>query len=146
MRRAIVNIKKSRGRPRVDATAIGLRVPPEQLVRLDAWIARQPGPKPTRPEAIRRLIEAGLNATENSSVASDTGTDPAGSDKPARAKPAARARKPPSGQSGHTDQTEKSSVNSRSTASGQIVRPGAKPVAPSSKLDQIRALREQGAR
>jgi metal-responsive CopG/Arc/MetJ family transcriptional regulator len=30
------------------------------LDRLDAWIARQPEPKPSRPEAIRRLIEKAL--------------------------------------------------------------------------------------
>jgi metal-responsive CopG/Arc/MetJ family transcriptional regulator len=28
--------------------------------KLDAWIARQPDPKPSRSEAIRRLIESGL--------------------------------------------------------------------------------------
>src|SRR5690348_14317104 len=57
------NIKKSRGRPRIDATPIGLRLAPEQLQRLDAWIAQQ-ADRPTRPEAIRRLIEAGLAARE----------------------------------------------------------------------------------
>jgi hypothetical protein len=29
---------------------------------LDAWISRQPPPQPSRPEAIRRLIEIGLQA------------------------------------------------------------------------------------
>src|SRR4051794_9597714 len=62
MRRVIPDIKKPRGRPRIDATAIGLRVPPAQLARLDGWISRQPAPKPTRPEAIRRLMEAGLQS------------------------------------------------------------------------------------
>jgi hypothetical protein len=34
----------------------------DQLEALDAWIAKQDDPKPTRPEAIRRLIEIGLKA------------------------------------------------------------------------------------
>ena len=37
---------------------IGVRLQPDQLVRLDAWIATLPDPKPTRPEAIRRALEA----------------------------------------------------------------------------------------
>jgi hypothetical protein len=32
----------------------------DQLDALDAWIAKQADPKPTRPEAIRRLVELGL--------------------------------------------------------------------------------------
>lgn len=40
------------------ATQINLRLPPDQLVRLDMWIASLPDPKPTRPEAIRRALEA----------------------------------------------------------------------------------------
>jgi hypothetical protein len=38
----------------------GLRMPPELEAKIDAWIERQPDPKPTRSEAIRRLIEKGL--------------------------------------------------------------------------------------
>jgi hypothetical protein len=33
----------------------------DQLDALDAWIAKQADPKPTRPEAIRRLVEMGLS-------------------------------------------------------------------------------------
>ncbi len=36
---------------------IGVRLQPEQLARLDAWIASLPDPKPTRPEAIRQVLE-----------------------------------------------------------------------------------------
>jgi hypothetical protein len=36
---------------------VGVRVQPDQLARLDAWIAAQPDPKPTWPEAVRRLLE-----------------------------------------------------------------------------------------
>jgi hypothetical protein len=40
---------------------IGVRFQADALTRLDAWIAAH-DPQPTRPEAIRRLIEAGLQA------------------------------------------------------------------------------------
>jgi hypothetical protein len=29
---------------------------PDQLAALDNWIAQQPDPKPTRPEAVRQII------------------------------------------------------------------------------------------
>jgi hypothetical protein len=55
------NIKSKRGRP---ATGKGepllVRVQPSQLADIDAWIARQ-SPKPTRAEAIRKLVDAGLS-------------------------------------------------------------------------------------
>jgi Arc/MetJ-type ribon-helix-helix transcriptional regulator len=38
----------------------GLRMPPELETAIDAWIERQPDSKPSRSEAIRRLIEKGL--------------------------------------------------------------------------------------
>lgn len=37
-----------------------VKLRPEQLARLDAWIADQPEPQPTRPEAVRRLMDAAL--------------------------------------------------------------------------------------
>jgi hypothetical protein len=43
-------------------TLIGVRVRDKELANLDAWIAEQPDPKPSRPEAIRRLIEEALAA------------------------------------------------------------------------------------
>jgi len=52
--------KRSRGRPRVDATPVNTRFPPAELRALDAWIAGQPAPKPSRPEAVRRLVEQAL--------------------------------------------------------------------------------------
>jgi hypothetical protein len=52
--------KKRRGRP---ATGKGegvlVRFRPEGLDNVDAWIARQ-ADAPSRPEAIRRLVEIGL--------------------------------------------------------------------------------------
>jgi len=60
-------MRKVRGRPRIDATQINLRLPPDQLAALDAWIVRQPDPEPTRPEAIRRLMQIGLKASKGRS-------------------------------------------------------------------------------
>jgi hypothetical protein len=37
-------------------------MPPELEAAITAWINRQPDPKPSRSEAIRRLIEKGLEA------------------------------------------------------------------------------------
>jgi hypothetical protein len=61
------NSKKKRGRPPLyegsdgkGAQQIGLRMPPPDLAVVDAWIAVQPKPKPSRPEAIRRLVKLGL--------------------------------------------------------------------------------------
>ena len=63
MRLSISETKKNRGgRPKVGATPLMVRVPPGELARLDEWIARQLEPRPTRPEAIRRLVERGLAA------------------------------------------------------------------------------------
>ncbi len=55
---------KKRGRPRTTGKGelIGVRILPQPLARLDDWIARQPDPKPTRPEAIRRLVEKALGS------------------------------------------------------------------------------------
>jgi metal-responsive CopG/Arc/MetJ family transcriptional regulator len=43
-------------------TLVGVRLQPDALSELDAWVAEQAGRKPTRPEAIRRLIKLGLAA------------------------------------------------------------------------------------
>jgi Arc/MetJ-type ribon-helix-helix transcriptional regulator len=39
-------------------------MPPELEAKIDAWIERQPEPKPSRSEAIRRLLELGLNEVD----------------------------------------------------------------------------------
>jgi len=57
--------KKAPGRPRTDAISIDLRIAPKQLTVLDAWILAQPDPKPSRPEAIRRLVERALQAAQD---------------------------------------------------------------------------------
>ena len=38
----------------------GVRMPPELEAKIDAWIECQPDPRPSRSEAIRRLVEKGL--------------------------------------------------------------------------------------
>jgi hypothetical protein len=59
MPRSITKTRKRRGRPFVGATPIQVRMPPTELANLDGWIARQ-APAPSRPEAIRRLVDRAL--------------------------------------------------------------------------------------
>src|SRR6516165_8262801 len=61
MTRSISNIgkKRGRGRPKVGAIPVMVRLLPDQVARLDKWrkgLADRPG----RPEAIRRLLEERL--------------------------------------------------------------------------------------
>lgn len=51
---------KKIGRPAVGAVAVNVRLAPDQLAKLDAWIAHQPVPQLSRPEAVRRILEARL--------------------------------------------------------------------------------------
>ena len=51
--------KRGRGRPPVGSTPINLRLAPDQLAALDAWIDRQTSPL-SRPEAVRQLMMAQL--------------------------------------------------------------------------------------
>jgi hypothetical protein len=45
------------GRPATGrGRTIGVRVHPDLDTALDVWIARQPAPKPSKPEAMRRLV------------------------------------------------------------------------------------------
>ncbi|HEX8513832.1 MAG TPA: hypothetical protein VF688_12085 [Allosphingosinicella sp.] len=55
--------KKKMGRPPTGiGPVIGVRLYPEMQAELDAWIADQPDPKPSKPEAIRRLMSRALRA------------------------------------------------------------------------------------
>jgi len=62
MAKSIIDTKKKRGRP--VSTGIGtpimVRLQPAALASLDAWIDRQPDPKPSRPEAIRQLVNLAM--------------------------------------------------------------------------------------
>jgi hypothetical protein len=61
MKRQTVITKKRRGpAPTGIGTLVGVRFQPDELAKLDAWIEQHGGS--TRPEAIRRLIELGLEA------------------------------------------------------------------------------------
>ena len=56
---SIADAKKSRGRPNVDSEAVNVRLERPMLTALDAWRQKRLT-TPSRPEAIRRLLEAGL--------------------------------------------------------------------------------------
>jgi hypothetical protein len=61
MKRQTVITQKRRGpAPTGKGTLIGVRLQPFHLNALDAWIAKQQ-PPPTRPEAIRGMIETVLH-------------------------------------------------------------------------------------
>lgn len=66
MSKAIRDIPKKRGRPKTTGRgqAVIVRMHDDSLDRLDAWIAKQREPM-SRPEAIRRLVEAGLKGKGN---------------------------------------------------------------------------------
>jgi hypothetical protein len=60
MRQPRSNVKKRAPRY-VGSNLFGVRIPPQQLAKLDAWIAPQPEPKPTVPAAIRDLMDKALD-------------------------------------------------------------------------------------
>jgi len=48
--------KRGRGRPRIDATPLQVRVPPALLKALDQWMADSRSKYASRPEAIRAIL------------------------------------------------------------------------------------------
>ncbi len=74
MKKQTVIPQKKRGPP---ATGKGepvvVRMHPPMLTELDDWIAKQKQPFPTRPEAIRRLVELGLKVKMSARPASTPG-------------------------------------------------------------------------
>jgi hypothetical protein len=52
-------IVRGRGRPKTNPTSIHLTLVPEQLARLDAFIAKQ-GDELSRGEAVRRVLDEAL--------------------------------------------------------------------------------------
>jgi Arc/MetJ-type ribon-helix-helix transcriptional regulator len=57
-----VQHKKKRGPPATGKTPIAaLRLPETMSLQIDAWIAAQPEPRPSRSEAIRRLLAKALS-------------------------------------------------------------------------------------
>jgi hypothetical protein len=65
-----------------------MMLPGDLSAAIDAWIARQKAPKPSRPEAIRRLISQALQLVEANGGASA----PAPSRRKAAATPGAKAK------------------------------------------------------
>jgi len=63
MKRSIRDIPKKRGRPKTTGRGEGVlvRLHKHQIAALDEWIATL-DPPPTRPEAMRRLVEQALRA------------------------------------------------------------------------------------
>lgn len=56
---------KKRGRPATGlGTSINVRLQPDQLAALDAWIEQQVDPQPSRPEAIRKILDSVLKDAE----------------------------------------------------------------------------------
>lgn len=53
-----VQPKKRGPKPTGIGTPIQVRLQPDQLAALDRWIEGQEDPRPSRPEAIRRLLES----------------------------------------------------------------------------------------
>ena len=62
MARSISSTEKKigRGRPRTDPVAQHFTMSRPLSAALDSWIAQQPEPRPSRPEAIRRLLSDAL--------------------------------------------------------------------------------------
>jgi Arc/MetJ-type ribon-helix-helix transcriptional regulator len=71
MTRQDKSLTKKRGRPEgvTHGEFIGLRLPSSLAGSLDAWIAAQPEPRPSRSEAIRRLLAQALGNQETAAVA-----------------------------------------------------------------------------
>jgi hypothetical protein len=54
---------------------LAFRSPPELTARVDAWADAMPEPKPSRSEALRLLVEKGLETSPSSSPPSDASLD-----------------------------------------------------------------------
>jgi hypothetical protein len=53
-------MRRKPGRPRVDSEDVHVRLTRPAVDALDAWIVAQPEPRPSRSEAIRRLLAEAL--------------------------------------------------------------------------------------
>ena len=71
------NTKSRRGRKVTTGagTLVGVRLLAPKLSALDTWIATQAEPRPTRPEAIRRLLAEALTKPAAGSIQSDASLD-----------------------------------------------------------------------
>ena len=64
---SIDSAKKSKGRPSVDSEAVNVRIERNLLNQIDEF-RRAESDLPSRPEAIRRLVEKGLQTDLDSSA------------------------------------------------------------------------------
>jgi len=65
-------VPKKKGRPAIgQGTQIQVRLQPELLEPLDSWIAEQPEPRPSRPEAVRFALRDWLIGIGLISIKSD---------------------------------------------------------------------------
>ena len=64
-------------RPR-DPIQLDIRMSPDELNSLDAWINMQPAPRPTRAEAIRRIVKEVLSRNTRSKKSAAKARDMAG--------------------------------------------------------------------
>jgi len=73
MSRQEKKITKKLGRPATgQGMLVGVRLLPPNLSALDAWIAAHPEPRPSRPEAIRRILSQALgNLADAGSIAAE---------------------------------------------------------------------------
>ena len=62
-KKTVISGKKRGPRASGKGEPVVVRMHPPQLRSLDDWIAKQRQPFPSRPEAIRRLVEIGLSKT-----------------------------------------------------------------------------------
>jgi hypothetical protein len=60
---SIDGAKKSKGRPKVDSEAVNVRMEREMIACVDEYRRSQPD-LPSRPEAIRRLVDDGLRMND----------------------------------------------------------------------------------
>lgn len=58
-----IRVYTKKNRAEQAGTMIGVRLQPDALAQLDAWGAAQPD-KPSRPEAIRRILVAALKGEQ----------------------------------------------------------------------------------
>jgi hypothetical protein len=75
-RSVTVRKKKREAPPSGEGTLIGLRLEPGALARVDRWAASQKG-HPSRPEAVRRLLELGLGIAQRARVRTKKATQAA---------------------------------------------------------------------
>jgi len=56
----VITKKRKGPAPTGKGTLLGVRLQPDALAALDAWIDQQPAPKPSRPEAVRRILAGAI--------------------------------------------------------------------------------------